>query len=489
MPSESTRFSVRFLRPEGRLMARALVGRGTVDISGDTLVLTGTRRPLFGFGEAVTLRLALADVANVDRTGTIVRFAVPAPAAPGTRETVSLSAASESDAVALEARLPQTETADAVQEREEHVSFAVRLGQATPRAPVGPVLIALNVGVFVLMAASGVAVFEPKTSDLVVWGANFAPLTTDGQWWRLLTAAFLHGGVLHLALNMWALFTLTAIVERVYGNVSFLWLYLFSALAGSAASILWKQNVVSVGASGAVFGVYGGLLAYLVVQRGSMPASILQQLYMSTLPFVGYNLVYGFVGKGIDNAAHVGGLIGGFVMGAVLARPLARDARRAMRVSRLGAGLVIGALLLAGVLALVPDSARGYRQEQSFRAEVARFADEEGALNAEFNRLVKERQNRAIDDRALADRLTPVAQRWAAAHARMSALEADADAPWKKRHELLVRYIGLRRDTYRMLVDALGSNDPQKFDEFQRLRAAADGALKEINAAAPRSPL
>ena len=486
MPSDATPFAVQFLRPRGLLNA-AFVGQGLVEITGDSVVLTGMKRALIGFGTSATARYALAEVANVERQGRIVRFVVPLRgAARPMTETIALQAASEDAAGTLAARLPETVTIDVAQTRNEHSDFAEQLFSATPRAPVGPVLIALNIVVFALMALNGVAVLDPKTSDLLAWGANYAPLTTDGQWWRLLTAAFLHGGVLHLGLNMWALYVLAPVVERVYGNAFFLIVYLFSALAGSAASILWKQHVVSVGASGAVFGVYGALLVYLVVQKGSLPSSVLQQLYASALPFVGYNLVYGFIGTGIDNAAHVGGLLGGLLMGAVLARPLAPVARRAMRWPRLAVGIALGALALFAMLYLVPDSFTVYRQEQAFHAELARFTGEERILNEQLSRALRERQSRTIDDRQTVERLVPIVQRWAAAHARLTALPMDDKTPSKTKHRLLIQYTGLRRAEYAALVDALRANDRGKVDEFQRLRAAADDVLKELNAVSAR---
>src|SRR5688572_17534945 len=154
MLTESSRFTVRFLRPAGR-PAAAFVGKGVVEIIGGSLVLTGTKRALFGFGASASVRYALDEVANVERAGKTVRFVAA-------RDAISLKAGSEDEAKTLAARLPATVTTDVVQARHEHTDFAVQLFTATPRAFVGPVLIALNVGVFVLMVASGVPVLDPK---------------------------------------------------------------------------------------------------------------------------------------------------------------------------------------------------------------------------------------------------------------------------------------------------------------------------------------
>ncbi len=205
--------------------------------------------------------------------------------------------------------------------------FYQRLVAATPRAYVTPLLIAANVVVFAAMAALGVNVLGARAEEYLHFGANFAPLTTGGQWWRLFTCTFIHFGIVHLAFNMWALWDSGRLTERLLGNAWFAVLYVFAGLAGSSASMLWNQNVISGGASGAVFGVYGALLAYMTAERGSIPPQTLNHLRVSTSTFVVYSLFYGFVQSGIDNAAHLGGLAGGFVMGLILARPLDQPRR------------------------------------------------------------------------------------------------------------------------------------------------------------------
>ena len=142
---------------------------------------------------------------------------------------------------------------------------------------------------------------------LLKLGANHAPLVMQGEAWRLVAAMFLHGGLLHIGLNMFALYQAGQIVERLFGAGGFLLLYLGAGIAGNVASMWWNPQAVSVGASGAVFGVYGALLAYLRAQPGSMPMSVFNQIRSSTLAFIGYSLFAGVALPGIDNGAHVGG--------------------------------------------------------------------------------------------------------------------------------------------------------------------------------------
>jgi rhomboid protease GluP len=224
--------------------------------------------------------------------------------------------------------------------------FGRALRALTPRGFVTETLIAVNVLVFVLMVARGVSPLEPDEADLIAWGAGCAPRTTGGEWWRLLTATFLHVGVIHLAMNMYVLWDAGRLMERIFGNAGFLVLYLAAGLAGSVASVVWHPDGVSAGASGSVFGVYGGLLGFLLCQRASIPPEALQRFQRSGLVFIGLNTMIGFSIKRIDMAAHLGGLAGGFLGGVVLAHPLDRAgaSRRPLRTTLLAAGAAAGVL-------------------------------------------------------------------------------------------------------------------------------------------------
>ena len=124
------------------------------------------------------------------------------------------------------------------------------------------------------------------------FGSNFGPLTWTGQEWRLLTSAFLHFGIIHIALNMYALYQGGALVERLFGSARFAVIYLLSALSGSVASGWWDPLRNSAGASGAIFGVYGALLAFLAVRRADIPPSMLKSISSSALLFCLYSLVH-----------------------------------------------------------------------------------------------------------------------------------------------------------------------------------------------------
>lgn len=182
------------------------------------------------------------------------------------------------------------------------------------------VLIAANVLVFLVMVLQGVSVFNPTADSVLRWGADYGPLTLHGQWWRMFVSTFLHFGLIHLLFNMFVLFNIGLFLESLAGRTPFVVLYLVCGLGGSAASLAWHPSIVSAGASGAIFGLYGALLGFLVRHRGSIPAESLASLRKGALTFIGYNLLFG-LRPGVDMAAHLGGLATGFALGLFLIQP------------------------------------------------------------------------------------------------------------------------------------------------------------------------
>ena len=183
---------------------------------------------------------------------------------------------------------------------------------------VTPTLVAMNVAYFLAMVSVGVSATAPTAAEVLPFGANFGALTVNGQWWRLLSSTFIHYGVLHLGFNMWCLWSLGNLAERLFGNGRFLMIYILSGLGGSAASLVWHPYVVSAGASGAVFGIAGALAAFLYLARIHLPERAARNLLTSILIFIGFNLAFGFTVPGIDNAGHLGGLVIGALLGASL---------------------------------------------------------------------------------------------------------------------------------------------------------------------------
>lgn len=177
---------------------------------------------------------------------------------------------------------------------------------------ITPLLLDINIVIFILMIINGVHLLSPSSESLIAWGANFRPATLEGEWWRLITACFLHIGIIHLAMNMFALLYIGTLLEPLIGKSRFVAAYVLTGITASITSLWWHDNVVSAGASGAIFGMYGLFLALLT---SNLIAKEERKSLLSSIGiFVGYNLLFGLQG-GIDNAAHIGGLLGGLFIG------------------------------------------------------------------------------------------------------------------------------------------------------------------------------
>ncbi|WP_164515278.1 rhomboid family intramembrane serine protease [Flavobacterium ustbae] len=184
---------------------------------------------------------------------------------------------------------------------------------------ITPILIYVNVLIYITMAIAGLGFISFHGEDLLRWGGNFRPSTIDGQWWRLLTSVFLHSGFIHLLSNMFGLLFVGIFIEPILGKTRYLILYLSTGILASCASIWWHEATVSIGASGAIFGLYGTFLALLLAKV--FPPEFSKAFLITTLIFVAYNLIMGLAG-GIDNAAHIGGLLSGFIIGIEINKPV-----------------------------------------------------------------------------------------------------------------------------------------------------------------------
>ncbi len=355
----------------------------------------------------------------------------------------------------------------------------LRIKAATPRVIVVPALLAINIGVYLVSVALGVSVLGGRAEEYLRFGANFAPLTTGGEWWRLVTCTFVHFGILQLAINLWALWDSGRLTERLFGNRWFGALYLFAGVAGGCASMLWNQQVISAGASGAIFGVYGALLAFLTLQRGSIPADILNRLRISSGVFVTYSLFYGFAQTGIDNAAHLGGLAGGYAMGLVMARPLAPRLRDAGNARRAVLAALLATITLPTAALLTPDTGLVYRQAIALQKGVESFSAEETHLIAAFQSIVDQTRSGKVSDAvALGQLRSRILPAWDEAVTQLARIELDASAPARIDYDLLLRYAVARRDMIKAVADYLETNDPAHERLIAELRTQADEALR-----------
>ena len=152
---------------------------------------------------------------------------------------------------------------------------------------------------------------------LIAFGANLDVLVDSGQIYRLFTCMFLHIGIFHLVCNIYSLYVIGKEVENLYGKLKFLIIYILSGVSGSILSLAFNSNTISAGASGAIFGLLGALLYFGYYYRTYLGATIRS----SVLPVIILNLVIGFMNPGIDNSAHIGGLVAGILSSMLVGVP------------------------------------------------------------------------------------------------------------------------------------------------------------------------
>jgi rhomboid protease GluP len=329
--------------------------------------------------------------------------------------------------------------------------------------PVTAVVVASNVILFAIMLAKGADVLQPATGMMIEWGANFGLKTLDGEWWRLLTSCFLHFGVVHLLMNMYALIYVGLILEPQLGSTRVAVAYLLTGIVASLTSVWWHSWVVAAGASGAVFGMYGVLLALLTTNY--MEQKLRKPMLMSIGFFVVYNLAYG-LNDGIDNAAHIGGLLSGMIIGYVYVYTSRYETSRRFSYAML-IGLTVVILGLSGTIyKRIPNSLAIYNQQISTFAQNEISA--ENALKYSADKTIPQKL-RTIEDTAL--------KLWKKNAVLIGEVnKIDLPEEIEKRNQLLKMYTDLRIQGLGLEYKALKENTVQ----YQEPLASIDRQLQMI---------
>lgn len=206
-----------------------------------------------------------------------------------------------------------TRLAATIDRYRREANFTRALRQPTPLS-LSLLIVLLCVHLSAALTDTALGAAGQGVGPSLLHGAKINGLVWGGQWWRLISATFLHGGVLHLAFNAYALFVLGPVVERLYGSRRFFWMYMVCGVVSSLASLLFTAGA-SVGASGAIFGMLGVLLVFGLKNRAELPPRVSRAFGVGLLPWVVINVVIGFIpGLQIDNAAHIGGLLTGVLV-------------------------------------------------------------------------------------------------------------------------------------------------------------------------------
>ncbi len=272
------------------------------------------------------------------------------------------------------------------QQHEERRFFRALFSRASP---VSYALIGINVIYYVITYSYGL-----EAATFIAFGAKTNALLREGDWFRLVTPIFIHGGLLHLGFNSYALYLNGPLVEKLYGSARFLLIYLLSGIGGVAGSYIWQEatnhpDVPSVGASGAIFGLFGLLAVFGYKYKEEVPENLGNALRSGVLPIIAVNLIIGFSLPFIDNGAHIGGLL----VGALLALLIPFLPLSHKRISTTGlliivACLVVIALSFWGALRQTPAHL-GWRVEKinsyldNIEAARKNFASIEASLQSD----------------------------------------------------------------------------------------------------------
>ncbi len=356
---------------------------------------------------------------------------------------------------------------------EQTISFQEVLEKLTPVMWVTPALLVLNVGYYAFLISRGVDPWLPDPRQLLAWGADYAPLTWTGQPWRLLTSVFIHFGVIHLGVNMWALWSVGRVLERLVGNVGYLIIYFASGIAGSLSSLWWNGDVVSVGASGAIFGLFGAFATFIWNRADSFPPATLSHLRGSLAKCIVINLLLGAGIQGIDQAAHVGGLLCGLICGLILSQPLNRFTGQRRWKRNLITGAV--ATLTLGIMIIQhPPAPPDLFMELTIYEEVVPQTIDK--FNTELLKFGK----RQITSQQLVDFVQKeILPPWKRVQDHVDQLKNIPASRRELLHQIRQQLL-VREESWQLMIEALQKNDAQKFAEFQDKWKQANHLRKQL---------
>ena len=361
-------------------------------------------------------------------------------------------------------------------------------------APATIALVAINAIVFAYMLMKGTPLMKPNSEQILRFGGNFGPLSLGAQWWRMFTAMFVHIGLMHLLINEWCLWDIGFMAEHLYGPRTYLSVYVLSGLTGSLVSVVYNPATVSAGASGAIFGIAGALISTLYFGHIPAPKKALRASLVSLIVFAGFNLIYGFLKVGVDNGAHIGGLVAGLILGAILSRDFGAAPEQHQHVHRWALPM-IGAILLATIFGV-----RWYEAPMVKLAHAQQLLaknDSKGAIR-ELNEILRSRPKYGNGWMVLASAYLKNQQLPEAENALKKAAEADpkSEAPLAQ-----LAFIYLRTNRFQEAADVLGRMtqiNPKDFDAYVNRGFALNRLDKPVDAIAsfqhavalsPRNPV
>ncbi len=371
----------------------------------------------------------------------------------------------------------------ALQEAEE-INKAMNL--AGSNLYVTYIIIAINIIVFALMAFDGAGIFEPNGFVHLKWGSNYSSLTLSGDWWRLLTCTFIHFGIIHLAMNMYCLYTIGVYLEPMLGKVKYTAAYLCTGILASLVSLWWHTAPAnSAGASGAVFGMYGLFLALLTTDL--IPKSVRASLLQSIGIFIVFNLVYGMKG-GVDNSAHVGGLVSGFVIGYLYVLSIRKE-RKGLKAAWVLPLVILGTI--GGSFLYLSEHTASSTERTKILSELKESAYEDNDKFIEnYNKFIEHQKTAmqvldSIDMTANLESIKKINEialpEWDKASTLvMQMKQMNVSKAQHKKADAVFTYISLRKEEANMYINILNKQDGAS-DKLQEIRKQIDETVGKIN--------
>jgi membrane associated rhomboid family serine protease len=460
---------------EAKSRRLSLYGEGFIETRSQEIVLGGWRRNWLGVAHRTEIFVPLQSISDVlqgdgtpgasRRESDWVRF----------RYEISLEryrfvefrAASSEHAAALVEALPKARSSSYdrwAQVRE----FDTRLREAGARPWITPTIVAANLLVFAATALMLKSTNLMNSPQIMGWGANFAPWTLHGQCWRLLTALFLHGNLAHVGFNMWALWNVGRMTERLYGNWAYALLYFACGLLAGLASIAWDPTRPTLGASGAIFGIFAAYIVFALHPRSRAAVKVPATLWISTLVFALYSLVEGFFAPGIDNAAHVGGALSGLALGMCLARPLTPEARRRFPAANLTAAALVTAVGVVAALWQVTGLGSQLTGPERFLRTHQWYVNGQAENLRNWYQLAAAARSGRLSDQATRERVErELVPFWETATDRLKKEVPTLPADERQYGSLVADYSRLRLEWARAIVDAATGDGDRAADATQ----------------------
>jgi rhomboid protease GluP len=363
----------------------------------------------------------------------------------------------------LRAQTVQTVTEEA--KHAEEIDKVMKRSRSNLYATYG--IIAINVVVFILMVIDGAEIFT-VTNGLVhiKWGSNVTALTLSGDWWRLITSTFIHFGIIHLAMNMYALYAAGVYLEPMLGKTKYIAAYLCTGIIGGIVSLWWHtEGINGAGASGAIFGLYGVFLALLFTNL--IPKQVRSALLQSIGIFVVFNIVYG-MRSGIDNAAHIGGLLSGMLIGFIFYLELSGR----INIRKSGAAVLITILTVAGTWYFLTNYKSDVVRVDQLQKEF--FVLQDSALNSlsEIEKL-----NGAEQKEKLVNVTLPI---WKKNLENLNEMETlKMNAPMKAEQQEFKKYVQLRIEETELLIKAADAPPGTYDNEIKQIGEKISEAVKK----------